>query len=80
MLIENKTILVDGFDSAIIGYTDEGRIVYSKIKMIEATGLSFIDAVEHLEMNIWNAYIGEFMPIYVNDFDADLELIEQYNA
>ena len=80
MLIENKTILVDGFDSAIIGYTDDGRIVYSKIKMIEATGFSFIDAVEHLEMNIWNAYIGEFMPIYVNDFDADLELIEQYNA
>jgi hypothetical protein len=80
MLIENKTILVDGFDSAIIGYTDDGRIVYSKIKMIEATGLSFIEAVEHLDFNIWNAYIGEFMPIYLNDFDADLELIEQYNA
>lgn len=80
MLIENKTFFVDGFNSAIIGYTDEGRIVYSKIKMIEATGLSFIDAVEHLDMNIWSAYIGEFQPIYVNDFDTDLELIEQYNA
>ena len=80
MLIENKTIFVDGFESAIIGYTDDGRIVYSKIKMIEATGLSFINAVEYLDFNIWNAYIGEFKPIYVNDFDTDLELMEQYNA
>ena len=80
MLIENETIFLDGYDDAILGFTDEGRVVYSKIKMIESTGLSFIEAVEHCDVNIWTAHIGGLAPIYVNDFDTDLELIEQYNA
>lgn len=76
MLIEGKTIFVEGYDSAVLGFTDDGRVVYSKIKMIEATGLSFIEAVEHCDVNIWSAHIGGLAPIYVNDFDSDMELIK----
>lgn len=79
MLVMNKTIFVEGYDSAVLGFTDDGRVVYSKIKMIEATGLSFIEAVEHCDVNIWSAHIGEFGPIYLNDFDSDLEIIKEYS-
>jgi hypothetical protein len=74
----NKTIFVEGYDSAILGFTDDGRVVYSKIRMIESTGLSFTEAVEHCDVNIWSAHIGGLAPIYVNDFDSDMEIIKKY--
>ena len=84
MLIDNKTLFADGFANAIIGYTDDGKIVYSKSKMVESLiyeeDISVMDAIEHCEFNVWSAYVGEFTPIYVNDFDTDFELIEQHNA
>ena len=84
MLIYSKTLFANGFSNAIVGYTDDGKIVYSKAKMVEVLiseeDMSLIDAIEHCEFNIWNSYVGEFTPIYVNDFDTDFELIEEYNA
>jgi glutathionyl-hydroquinone reductase len=84
MLIDNKTLFAAGFANAIVGYTDDGKIVYSKSKMVESLihqeDMSLIDAIEYCEFNIWNSYVGEFTPIYVNDFDTDFELIEEYNA
>ena len=84
MLIDNKTLFADGFANAIIGYTDDGKIVYSKSKMVEVLiseeDMSLIDAIEHCEFNIWNSYVGEFTPIYVNDFESDFDIIDEYNA
>lgn len=84
MLIYNKSLFADGFANAIIGYTDDGKIVYSKSKMVEVLiseeDMSLIDAIEHCEFNIWNNYVGEFTPIYVNDFESDFDLIDEYNA
>jgi hypothetical protein len=66
----------DGFDDAIIGVTYcEGiaKIVYSKSKMIDILvqdqNLQVIDAIDYLEFNTWNAYIGEETPIYIDEMN-----------
>ena len=60
----------DGFDGAIIGVdANVERIVYDKYKMIEiliSQGSDHDDALEHLEYNVWCAYVGENTPIYVD--------------
>lgn len=82
MILENKTLFADGFDSAIIGTTDDGRIVYSKTLMLEhlviSENMDCTDALEFLEYNTWNAYVGEFTPLYVNDLDDDAEEVESH--
>lgn len=65
----------DGFDGAIIGVdANVERIVYDKYKMIEilmAQGWDHDDALEHLEYNVWCAYVGENTPIYVDVMGID---------
>lgn len=59
------------YDPAIIGYTDEGRVVYDFDKMVEhlaKTGqMSEIDAIEFIEYNTVRSmpYDGEKSPIIV---------------
>lgn len=61
-----------GFDSAIIGVTDEGALVYSKELMvgivIKVDGVTDEDAWEYLEFNVFGSYLGELSPIYINQF------------
>jgi len=82
MIVQNKTLFADGFNSAIIGTTDDGRIVYSKTLMLEHLVLhddmSCEEALEHLDYNVWNAYMGEFTPLYVNDLDDDADELNEY--
>lgn len=82
MIDEEKTLFVDGFNECICGFTDDGRLIYSKSKMIQVltkdSRMSFEDALEHCEINMWCAYIAEHAPIYINDFDSDLEIINEY--
>lgn len=59
----------DGFDKAIIGIDAlTERLVYDKQKMIEILShqMSIEDAIEFLEYNTWNAYVGENTPIYMD--------------
>ena len=82
MIIEDKTLFADGFNDAIIGTTDDGRVVYSKTLMLEnlvlTQDMDATEALEYLNYNTWSAYVGEFTPLYVNDLDDDAEEIEQY--
>lgn len=82
MIIENKTLFADNFNSAIIGTTDDGRIVYSKVLMVEhlvlTDGMSVEEAIEFLEYNTWCAHFGQYTPIYMNDFDADEDEVNEY--
>ena len=64
-----QALKADGFDTCIIGYTTEGRIVYS-IDMILATlvdkqGMTADESVEFFEFNIACAYMGDYTPIYM---------------
>ena len=82
MIVKNKTLFADGFNSSIIGTTDDGRIVYSKTLMLEhlvlTRDMSCEEALEFLEFNTWRAYMGEFTPLYVNDLDDDADELHEY--
>ncbi len=68
-------MLADGYNAAIIGIScgcDSGRVVYSIPKMVdicaEALAVDHDEALEWLEYNTFNAFVGEYTPIYVDDF------------
>ena len=59
----------DGYDDAIVGITRDGQLVYSIERMIELCAeqgeMEEIDAIEWLEYNTFNTYVGEMTPIWV---------------
>lgn len=74
----------DGYDSAIIGITDNGQLVYSKSRMVDLlVEMSMVDsegneipdpmttedAWEFLEFNCFDAYVGEQTPIFIETFE-----------
>lgn len=63
---------VDGYDTAIVGITDDGQLVYSKDKMVEITAvvcdMSAEDAWEFLGYNTFCAYVGEMTPLYITTY------------
>lgn len=65
----------DGFDGAIIGIEPLlGKVVYNIDKMVEILtqkGLTTTDAIEYLDFNVLNSYVGEQTPIYI-------QIIEDY--
>jgi hypothetical protein len=82
----NETMLANGFEAAIIGLDTSNevfRVVYDKDKMIdiliESDDMSYEDAIEYLEYNVFNTYMGEGTPIYVHggSHERILELMSQ---
>ena len=74
----DETLFADGFEDAILGlaheWVDVPRVVYSKSKMIDCLtkeGMSFEDAVEYLEYNVWGGYVGKGTPIYSDDLNGN---------
>lgn len=64
----------DGFDEAIIGIDSiNERIIYSKQKMIKILSdeMPEDEAIEFLEFNTWNAYVGDHTPIYCDEMSID---------
>jgi len=68
------SLLADGYNDAIIGVAsgfDSGRVVYSVKKMIEIAAkelsVDHDEASEWLEYNTFQAYVGEYTPIYLCD-------------
>lgn len=67
---EMELLTADGFDDAILGVDNiSHRVVYSYDKMVELLteeeNMSYEDAIEFLEYNVVNAYVGEKTPIFV---------------
>ena len=63
-----EAMLSDGHDYAIMGYTSDGRVVYSADQIIGGLmneGMTEEEAVEYFLFNIEGAYVGEFTPIYM---------------
>jgi hypothetical protein len=66
------SVILDGFDDAIIGITEEfgrgPRILYSKDKILEilSEDMDFMEALEYFEFNILGAYLGEGTPIFLD--------------
>ena len=71
------SLLANGYDSAILGVAsgnDTGRVVYSIPKMIQVCmkelAVDYEEALEWLEYNTFNAYVGELTPIYLDEIYA----------
>jgi hypothetical protein len=82
----DQTMFADGFDEAVIGitYTNGTRkVVYDASRMItilmQRDEMTEEDAIEYLEYNVWNTYIGEGTPIYIHrgSYTEVLEYIEE---
>jgi hypothetical protein len=71
-IIENysheELIKADNFDDAVVGIeVNTLRLVYSIDKMIAilTEDMSYEDAIEYLDFNVFSAYVGERTPIYI---------------
>jgi hypothetical protein len=70
-LIDENTelLLADGFDDAIIGLCSKSlRVIYDydlMLEILEDEGMEEIEAIEHLEFNVLNAWVGDQTPIYM---------------
>ena len=67
-------LFADGFDEAIIGFSsNDWRVVYSRELCIQILmkddDMPEEEAIDFLEYNTFNAYIGEKTPIWVDTFD-----------
>ena len=70
MFPDEEFLIADGFDGAIVGVEPNSmRLVYDRDKMIGILmtdeEMEEIDAIEYLEYNTWNAYVGEKTPIFI---------------
>ena len=69
---DEDILKADGFDNAVIGIDiSTMRLIYSKLKCVEVLMLDddmdYEEAMEYLEYNTFNAYVGEKTPIWCDD-------------
>ena len=64
-----EAIVWDGFDEAIIGYDNRGRLVYDIDLMVETLTredeMSEEEAMEFLDYNTLNTFVGDLTPIHI---------------
>lgn len=63
-------VIADGFDSAVIGITDDQRLVYSVDRCLKALmkeGKTHSEAREHFDYHVRGTYLGVQTPVWVND-------------
>ena len=71
ILEEHNAILVDGFESALIGYTNGNKIVavYDYDKCVRAlqrqNKWTYEEAVEWMEFNVVYSGMGDATPIFI---------------
>jgi hypothetical protein len=69
----DNILFADGLDEAIIGFEPNlWKVVYSRnrcIEIIAAEGMSTEDALDYLEYNTFNTYMGDNTPLWVEDFE-----------
>ena len=62
----------DFYDNAIVGITDEGRLVYGKelmvFELVDGDEMDYTEAFEFLEYNCFYAYVGEMTPLFINQY------------
>jgi len=73
MFPEQEILQADGFDNAIIGLEPlSGKVIYDIQKMTMVLideGLTHEDAIEYLDFNVLNAYVGENTPLYIHTLE-----------
>ena len=66
-----EALFADGHDHAIMGYSTDGKVIYSVNMIIEGliedSEMTYEDAVEFFDFNIAGAYVGEYTPIFMHE-------------
>lgn len=69
---DEEMLFADGFDEALVGVVMAfGRpplACYSVPKMVDVLvrdGLTYEEAMEHLDFNVFGAWVGERTPVYL---------------
>lgn len=75
--VEDGPLFADGLDEAIIGICPNSlRVIYSRTKcaqiLAKEDGMTDEEALDYLEYNTFNTYVGEYTPIFMEDFDWSL--------
>ena len=64
-----EALFADGHDHAIMGYSSDGRVIYSVDQIVECLverdGMTPDEAIEFFNFNIECAYVGKYTPIYM---------------
>ena len=64
-----EAMFADGFDESIMGYSSDGKVIYSADQIIgtlmNRDGMTQEEATEYFNFNIEGAYVGEYTPIYM---------------
>lgn len=77
--INPEAILWDGLDDAIIGITQDGRVVYDIVMMYKVVWrdnkkhITPDEAREWVDYNILSSYVGEFTPIHIWSINEEEE-------
>lgn len=64
----DEIIFADGHDNAIVGFNDNGCVVYNQLRVIEnlaESGMDHDDAIEFFDYNIAGDYLGEKTPVFI---------------
>ena len=65
----SDAIILEGFDKAIVGISECGRVIYQVNKMvsilIKEHDMDEDMAVEYLDFNVISAHFGDYTPIYL---------------
>ena len=69
---DEEILKADGLDEAVIGIElDTMRLIYSKLKCVEVimltSDMSYDEAIEFLDFNVFGSYVGEHTPIWCDD-------------
>jgi hypothetical protein len=75
---DDKPLLADGFDSAVLGLSrgpgSADVAVYSIDRcidiLVKRDGMSDDEAIEYMDFNVLGAYMGPMTPIFVYEMDA----------
>lgn len=72
---DESAILLDGLERALIGLTydvntSSWRAIYSTDKCMTVfmdEGMTYTEAVEHFEHNVFGAYLGPQTPLFIDE-------------
>lgn len=75
---EQEFLVADGFDEAIIGVeVTSGKVVYDCGIMVEILTkddeMTEEEAIEYIDYNVVNAFVGDNTPIFVNVLEDEKE-------
>ena len=70
ILADHEALLADGFEDALIGYSNGPNLVavydYTMcVQILIDDDMTYEDALEHMEYNVVNSYVGEKTPIFI---------------